>query len=73
MVDVNLVLEKLGAEETQKGAWINVIGYLKLPQDHGTSYEVKGEPAGAHVQALVIWSAGPLDLSRYEAAVGELT
>ena len=69
LVDVKLLLETLKTENTQTGEWVNIIGYI-------TASSVQQDPASAnhkraevHVQALVLWSAGPLDIDRYEASL----
>ncbi|KAF4584066.1 telomere capping, CST complex subunit domain-containing protein [Ophiocordyceps camponoti-floridani] len=57
VVDVKLVLRALGEELTRVGEWVNVIGYV-----------VGVDGASARVQALMVWSTGPLDLGRYEGS-----
>ncbi|TFB04114.1 hypothetical protein CCMA1212_003766 [Trichoderma ghanense] len=54
-VDIELVLETIQPGLTQVGQWVNVVGYIR---------EGKGSPV--HVQALLAWLTGPLDLGRYE-------
>ncbi|KAK3327520.1 CST complex subunit Ten1 [Cercophora scortea] len=72
LVDVNLVLEGLKAEQTSTGGWVNVIGYITsispLTDGKGPSHGV----LGVEVQALVLWSAGPLEVTRYEASATAL-
>ncbi|CAK7200956.1 hypothetical protein SEUCBS139899_003656 [Sporothrix eucalyptigena] len=55
-VNVDLVLERLTAEQTTVGAWVNVVGYMTSIVD----------ASEVHVQAVLLWSAGPLDLQGYE-------
>ncbi|CAK7209585.1 hypothetical protein SBRCBS47491_000493 [Sporothrix bragantina] len=55
-VNIDLVLERLTAEQTSVGAWVNVMGYISDIKDGGD----------VHVQALLLWSAGPLNLQEYE-------
>jgi hypothetical protein len=64
-VDVNLLLDTLGHEKTRVGEWVNVIGYVTRKQRMN-----KASPGdlAVHVQALVVWSTGPLDVQRYEKA-----
>ncbi|KAK4449185.1 CST complex subunit Ten1 [Podospora aff. communis PSN243] len=73
LVNVDLVLERLGQQQTRIGEWVNVIGYItsihpstdrRKPQGHG-------DPM-VRVQALIIWSAGSLDVQRYETSVDDL-
>ncbi|KAK4191585.1 protein ten1 [Podospora australis] len=68
IVDVNLVLESLGSDQTRVGEWVNVIGYV-------TSANIKGRDAEKptiQVQAILLWSAGPLNLQKYEVSVKAL-
>ncbi|KXX76512.1 Protein ten1 [Madurella mycetomatis] len=72
LVDVNLVLESLGAGQTRNGEWVNVIGYIT---DINHLADCKGSTAGHPkicVQALLIWSAGPVDTQRYTASLRAL-
>ena len=63
VVDVNLLLETLGHEQTRVGEWVNVVGYV-------TSKRRASKPdsggLSVNVQALLVWSTGPLDVQRYE-------
>lgn len=61
-VDIELVLETLQLGLTRIGEWINVVGYVL----DGSS---KAPDAVAHVQALMVWETGPLDIQQYERAV----
>lgn len=71
LVDVRLLLEKLTAEQTSVGEWVNVIGYISsAPPVLTKKSSKKGSEASAvHVQALMLWSAGPLSISRYETCL----
>jgi hypothetical protein len=72
LVDVNLVLESLGSDQTRVGEWVNVIGYITDPAPLADS---KGPPRGSprvHAQAVLLWSAGPFDIRRYEASLKAL-
>lgn len=65
-VNIELVLETLQPGMTRTGEWVNVVGYvLAKPKPLGPRSESRNEPS-AHVQALVIWPTGPLDIQRYE-------
>lgn len=72
LVDVQLVLERLGAEQTRVGEWVNVIGYITLGSGAaaGRGSVVKGSTV--HIQALLLWSAGPLDIQQYQISVQEV-
>ncbi|KAK4225333.1 CST complex subunit Ten1 [Podospora fimiseda] len=68
-VDVNLVLESLGSDQTRFGEWLNVIGYIT-----STGHKVQnGAKSTVQVQATLVWSAGPLNLQTYEASVRALS
>lgn len=47
------------------GSWLNVIGTIE---------DVRTTKAGkeAHVKAVMMWSAGSLDVRRYERALAEM-
>lgn len=67
LVNVDHVLPRLGPQETRVGEWMNIIGYItsirpstgrRKPPEHGGPM--------VHVQALIAWSAGSLDVQQYE-------
>ena len=62
LVDVNLLLSTLKSDETQIGAWVNVLGYVERKKHDSSSH---GE-AAVRVQALLLWSSGPFNLEGYE-------
>lgn len=69
LVDVNLVLESLGPDQTRFGEWVNVIGYIT-----GFTSITDGKRSArgnqhVHAQSILLWSAGPLDIQKYEASV----
>lgn len=69
VVDVRLLLEKLNAEQTSVGQWVNVIGYVSAAPSTPPvkqSNKRKMGPSTVHVQALMLWPSGPLDIGRYE-------
>ncbi|KAK2057709.1 hypothetical protein LY76DRAFT_606045 [Colletotrichum caudatum] len=67
LVDVQLLLGTMKPNQTQIGEWVNVVGYVK-PSPPGTRTRgTAQEPEKAAVQALILWSTGPLDLQRYES------
>lgn len=71
LVDVRLLLERLTAEQTSAGEWVNVIGYISSapPTPMTKSSKRKIEAPAVHIQALMLWSAGPLDIGRYETCL----
>jgi hypothetical protein len=75
-VDVSLVLETLGEEQTRVGEWVNVIGYVTAKADAAsapTAPSISTQAASVHVQALVLWSTGPLNVDRYEMSFEKKT
>jgi len=70
LVNVDLLLDCLGPKQTRVGEWVNVIGYIKsITNGRGASGT---RTSSVHVQALLVWSAGSVDVQRYEAAVSEM-
>lgn len=71
LVDVRLLLEKLTAEQTSVGQWVNVIGYIAVSSAQSVKQHSKRklESPTVCIQALMLWSAGPLDIGRYETCV----
>lgn len=73
LVDVQLILEKLTANLTRAGEWVNVLGYVSPMAVDGA----KGKRAAAQratqvrVQALLLWSAGSLNVRDYESFFDE--
>ena len=67
LVDVELVLQKLSAEHIRVGEWVNVIGYITLISAVCTGNRSNvTESSTVHVQALLLWSAGALDIQQYQ-------
>lgn len=66
-VNVDLVLERLTAEQMTVGAWVNVMGYVT-----GVHTKARGSRSSTSVdvQALLLWSTGPLDVQAYERQLG---
>ncbi|KAK4113869.1 hypothetical protein N656DRAFT_706956 [Canariomyces notabilis] len=72
LVDVNLILERIGANQTRTGEWVNVIGYITDIAPMNDGKRAKGGNSKIQVQALLLWSAGPLDVQKYTASVRAL-
>jgi len=72
LVDVKLLLETLKTENTQIGEWVNVIGYIVASPVRPDTTPANRKRSEVHIQALLLWSAGPLDLDRYEASLEAL-
>jgi len=76
-VAVDLVLETIGRENMEVGAWVNVMGYVREKSSHAAQSNSKRPSRNAEqdlvkhigVQAIAVWSAGNLDLVAYEDAV----
>ena len=73
-VDVRLVLESINAHDLQRGSWLNIIGYLRKPeqrQKKTTSSNTDNiqRPEIPIVQAIIIWGAGAIKVANYETAL----
>jgi hypothetical protein len=73
-VDVRLVLESVNAHDLQRGSWLNIIGYLRRPeqrQKKTTSSNTNDiqRPEIPIVQAIIVWSAGAIKVENYETAL----
>ena len=72
-VDILLPLSTVKPTDTQFGEWVNVIGYVTEGSsppgsnggDDGTAPKA-GERVAARVQAIVLWSAGAVNIGEYE-------
>ncbi|KAH8785028.1 CST complex subunit Ten1 [Diaporthe sp. PMI_573] len=75
LVDVRLLLEKLTAGQTSVGEWVNVIGYINPPPPVSATLSTKRKRSlpTVHVQALMLWSAGSLDIGRYEICLESIS
>ncbi|KAH8699678.1 CST complex subunit Ten1 [Ilyonectria robusta] len=69
LVDVNLILESLTSEKTRVGEYVNVIGYITSKQAPHAPDTAQQETAQVLVQALMLWSTGPMDIRTYEKSV----
>ncbi|KAH8893436.1 hypothetical protein GQ53DRAFT_840493 [Thozetella sp. PMI_491] len=72
VVDVTLVLQSLKSEHTRIGEWVNIIGYISAIAHPSPEAPPKQKRTNVHVQALLLWSTGPLDLSEYERSQSAL-
>jgi hypothetical protein len=68
LVDVKLLLNTLKSNETRIGEWINVIGYVVSPQREEAN---DSTVESVTVQAIVLWSSGPLKLDSYEKCLDQ--
>ncbi|KAI5203524.1 hypothetical protein E4T42_06869 [Aureobasidium subglaciale] len=58
-VDISQLLDTIDRQLLQIGAWINVVGYV-TPSTSTNRIQV---------QAVIIWSAGAINLQQYETAL----
>lgn len=66
VVDVELILHLLNSELTSVGEWVNVIGYI-IPRDKSEESETQdSNTTRVYIQAMMLWSTGPLDVRKYE-------
>ncbi|KAI9778457.1 MAG: hypothetical protein M1839_008103 [Geoglossum umbratile] len=72
-VDIHLPLSTLKPTDTQFGEWVNVIGYVTegSPPPGSSGGDKRNAPKGkermaASVQAIILWSAGTIDVGEYE-------
>ncbi|KAK4242554.1 CST complex subunit Ten1 [Achaetomium macrosporum] len=72
LVDVNLILESLGSDQTRIGEWVNVIGYITDVPPLADGKDPSQRRPTVHAQAILLWSAGPVDVRRYETSVKAL-
>lgn len=81
-MDVNLLLESLKREDTQVGAWVNVVGSTEGVANEapgegkvrkGSTTNGEGELGNrtvrVRVKAVMLWSAGAVRLGEYEEIV----
>ena len=76
-VDINVLLPTLNSVDTQVGEWVNVMGYVTeglegLGQGRRSGRRDMREKVDAgvvEVQAIILWSAGGVNLRDYEKAV----
>lgn len=68
LVDIELVLGSIKSYETRIGEWVNVMGYVETPKQ-GPSNRPNGVQLEVRIQAILLWSAGPLKLDRYEESL----
>ncbi|KAL5336480.1 CST complex subunit Ten1 [Aspergillus crustosus] len=70
-VDINAVLETVTWQELCVGAWINVVGYVRRSPAAAWDEKAASAPDSVHVDAVVVFSAGAIDLNEYERILCE--
>ncbi|KAL7799007.1 CST complex subunit Ten1 [Trichoderma ceciliae] len=68
-VNIELILETIPSALTQVGQWVNVVGYIMEGNKSGVQRVLGQDASPVHVQALLMWSTGPLDIGRYEKSL----
>lgn len=69
LVDIELVLETIQPGLTQVGHWVNVVGYIVEGNKSGVQKPLGEKGSPRHIQALLVWPTGPLDVGRYEKSL----
>ncbi|GAA4677010.1 hypothetical protein GCM10025794_22100 [Massilia kyonggiensis] len=73
-VDVNAVLESVTAEELRVGAWVNVVGYVRSWDSDGGDADALRKlrmSSPVYVEAVIVFSAGVIELGEYERVLRE--
>ncbi|KAK2773251.1 hypothetical protein FQN52_004676 [Onygenales sp. PD_12] len=72
-VDVNLLLASLKSTDLQIGAWLNILGYIRQQTPSTSSVRLPGASklqqsrwSGVYIEAVMIFSAGAVDIGEYE-------
>ena len=69
-VDIELLLETLKREDIQIGEWVNVIGYIQQAvEGEGKTAAAGKDSTQIRIQAIMLWSAGRINLREYEKAL----
>lgn len=58
-VDISQLLDTVQHQDLQIGAWLNIIGYITPTTSRSRS----------KIQAILVWSAGAINLQQYETAL----
>lgn len=61
-----MLLPDVDPQLLQVGEWVNVIGYVQGKHD---TQSLKLEMGDVPVQAVLLWSAGAVDIAEYERVV----
>jgi hypothetical protein len=70
LVDIELLVTTLKSSETRIGEWVNVIGYIRSPQKSQIN-RPDDVQLQVQVQAILLWSSGPLKLDGYERSLDQ--
>lgn len=77
-VIVDQVLQTTKPSDIEDGAWINVVGYIidgprtageRAVSDERKARSRRRKGSAVYVQALMLWSAGTINLGAYERAL----
>ena len=67
LVDIQLLLETLKRDDIQIGEWVNIIGYVQEDaKEEGRESAAEKGFVQIKVQAIILWSAGRINLREYE-------
>ncbi len=69
LVDVNLVLEMITSEQVRHGEWVNIVGYISAGSQSSLAGFPEQRASNVSVQALLLWSSGPINVQEYEASL----
>lgn len=58
-VDISQLLDSVNQQHLEVGAWLNVIGYVAPSSSKSCT----------RIQAIMLWSAGSINLQQYETAL----
>ncbi|OJJ47550.1 hypothetical protein ASPZODRAFT_131073 [Penicilliopsis zonata CBS 506.65] len=65
-VDINLLLETMKADDLRIGAWLNVLGYVRVKdRDHLNSSPIATTRA-IYIEAIMVFSAEAVRIGEYE-------
>lgn len=71
-VNVDHILESAQRSDLEVGAWVNVTGYVNQIKERRLPERVDGRArrrTKVQVQAIMLWSAGSLNVQKYEEAL----
>ena len=76
LVNVDLLLEGLKREDTEVGAWVNIIGYVEDVvgqgnKDSNPNGREEGGDVRVNVKAVMLWNAGGVRIEQYEKVLQE--
>lgn len=70
-LDITDLLESLRREDLEVGAWVNVVGSIQASANPSTATGRNGLQEIPKVKAVMLWSAGSINMGEYEKALTE--